>query len=178
MGMPGNAPAAATKTHTITITTNEPIASATLDLATRPRHVLNRIAQFIHAFASSSVTGTIDVQDGNTTTAVAATGTLTLSSGTGTVGGTIGGTSVTVTWATSDTASATALATAINANTTVNKWVVATSVAGVVTLTATAANALGNNVTLVASGTGVTAGGLVGGKLSGGVNPTATTLTW
>lgn len=175
MAMPGSAPAAATKTHVVTITTNEPIASATLDLAVRPFHVLNRLGQFLHAFASGSVTGTVDVQDGNTTTAAAATGTLTISSGSGSVGGTIGGTSVTVTWATSDTASAAALATAINANTTVNKWVTATSAAGVVTLTATSKNALGNNVTLVASGTGVTASGA---KLTGGVNPTATTLTW
>src|SRR5687768_7319076 len=45
-----------------------------------------------------------------------ATGTLTIASGSGSVGGSINGVSVTVTWATSDTATAAALATAINAS--------------------------------------------------------------
>jgi phage tail sheath gpL-like len=91
--------------------------------------------------------------------AVLASGTLTISSGSGSVGGTIGGTAKTVTWATSDTASAAALVTAINADTTINKLVIATSAAGVVTLTALVPGAVGNKITLVASGTGVTASG-------------------
>lgn len=58
---------------------------------------------------------------------LAAAGLLTLSSGSGAVGGTIGGTLVTATWATSDLVSAGLIAAAINANTTVNKFVAASS---------------------------------------------------
>jgi phage tail sheath gpL-like len=88
-----------------------------------------------------------------------ATGTLTLSSGSGSVGGTIGGTAVTVTWATSDTNSAALIAAAINANTTVNKFCSATSSGTVVTITAASVGQIGERITLVASGTGVTASG-------------------
>lgn len=97
--------------------------------------------------------------------AAAASGTLTMASSSGSVGGTIGGTLVTVTWATSDAASSTALAAAINANTTVNKWVSASAVGAVTTITALEKSAIGNNITLVASGTNVTASGA---KLTGG----------
>lgn len=100
--------------------------------------------------------------------AVRASGTLTISSGTGSVGGTIGGTAKTVTWATSDTATATALAAAINADTTLNKYVSATSAAGVVTITAHTPGTIGNGITLTASGTGVTASGA---KLASGAGP-------
>lgn len=106
--------------------------------------------------------------------ASAASGTLTISSGSGSVGGTIGGTSVTVTWATSDTASAAALATAIKANSTVNKWVTASSNAGVVTITCLEKTVIGNNITLVASGTGVTASGA---RLTGGTSPAYVSFT-
>lgn len=103
-----------------------------------------------------------------------ATGTLTIESGTGSVGGSINGVAITVTWATSDTASATALAAAINASGSalVSQHVTATSDAGVVTLTAKAPGPVGNAVTLAASGTGVTASGA---RLTGG---TATTYTF
>lgn len=106
--------------------------------------------------------------------AVSATGTLTIASGSGAVGGVINGTTVTVTWATSDTATATALAAAINANATTKKFIVATSAAGVVTLTAFPAGALGNSVSLTASGTGVTASGA---KLTGGANDAIVTFS-
>jgi phage tail sheath gpL-like len=93
------------------------------------------------------------------TNAVKASGTLTISSGSGAVGGTIGGTLVTATWATSDTVAAALVAAAINANTTVNKLCYATSALGVVTVTSNLPGPLGNKITLVASGTGVTASG-------------------
>lgn len=124
-----------------------------------------------------AVTGTNVTKSAATLTgsiAVAATGTLTMASSSGTVGGTIGGTAVTVTWGTSDTLSAAALATAINANATVSKWVSATSALGVVTLTAVEKSALGNNVTLVASGSNVSASGA---KLTGGVSAVYGTLS-
>lgn len=104
--------------------------------------------------------------------AVAAAGTLTISGGSGAVGGTINGTLVTVTWATSDTLSAAALAVAINAAAAiVSGHVTATSALGVVTLTAKP-GVTGNAITLAASGTGVTASGT---RLTGG---TATSTTF
>jgi phage tail sheath gpL-like len=93
------------------------------------------------------------------TDSLQASGTLTISSGSGAVGGTIAGTAKTVTWGTSDTASAAALAVAINADATIKGFVYATSAAGVVTLTALVPGVAGNRITLVASGTGVTASG-------------------
>jgi phage tail sheath gpL-like len=95
----------------------------------------------------------------STVNAAYATGTLTLSSGSGSVGGTIGGTAVTATWATSDANSAALIAAAINANTTVNKFCSATSSGAVVTITAASSGQIGERITLVASGTGVTASG-------------------
>jgi phage tail sheath gpL-like len=124
----------------------------------RAREMCNALAEYFVALAGGYETGDFEVQLAGTT-AVRATGTLTIASGTGAVGGTIGGTLKTVTWATSDTASAAALAAAINADTTINKLVFATSAAGVVTLKALSPTAIGNKITLVASGTGVTASG-------------------
>jgi phage tail sheath gpL-like len=110
---------------------------------------------------------TLFAQSGGTSPAVAY-GTLTLSSASGSVGGTINGTTVTVTASGGDTATSTSLAAAINANTTVNPYVFASASGAVVTVSANAAGNLGNLLTLVASGTGVTAGHLSSGKLSGG----------
>ena len=144
--------------------------------STDPRQNIAALDGFLWGLANGTYSGTYDVI-ASATNAVKASGTLTLSSATGAVGGTIGGTLVTVTWATSDTASATALAAAINANTTVNKLVTATSAAGVVTLTSNLSGPLGNNVTLVASGMGVTASGatLAGGAGADG-QPTSYSL--
>lgn len=107
----------------------------------------------------------------NPTTAVAAHGTLTLSSASGTVGGAINGTSVTVTASGGDTATATALAAAINANATTKLIVHATSALGVVTITAIARGTAGNSITLTASGTGVTRSGAT---LTGGLDGAGT----
>ena len=109
--------------------------------------------------------------------AVRASGTLTISSGSGSVGGTIAGTAKTVTWATSDTASAAALATAINADTTLNKMVSAASAAGVVTITANVSGEVGNKLTLVASGTGVTASAATLASGAGGTSTAPTTYS-
>lgn len=106
-------------------------------------------------------------QKGSTAAAPApATGTITMATSSGVVGATIGGTLVTVTWAISDANSQVLLAEAINANATVNKWVYATASGAVCTLTALQPGVLGNNVTLVLSGTNVT---VSGAKLTGGV---------
>lgn len=108
--------------------------------------------------------GSVEIQAAGTA-AVRASGTLTLSSAAGAVGGTIGGTLVTATAAGGDTNSAALVAAAINANATTKTKVYATASGAVVTLKALVPGVLGNLVTLVASGTGVTAGGatLAGG---------------
>jgi phage tail sheath gpL-like len=92
---------------------------------------------------------------------VYASGTVTIASGSGTVSITINGVAISRTWATSDTATATAFVTDINgsANALVKNHVAASSVAGVVTITAKAPGQWGNAVTLAAAGTGMTASG-------------------
>jgi hypothetical protein len=119
--------------------------------------VCNEIALIFERIACGLEQCTFEVQAG-CTSAVRATGTLTIASGSGTVGASsIGGTAVTVTWATSDTATAAALAAAINANATTKAKVYATSALGVVTIKAMSPGTLGNSIALVATGTGVTA---------------------
>ena len=135
--------------------------------ARNSREVCIGLSELFARLAAGMETGTVTVSL-STSDAVAAWGTLTISSGSGSVGGTIAGTAKTVTWATSDTASAAALAAAINADATLKALVYATSAAGVVTLIANDLGVLGNQITLVASGTGVTAGHLSGGKFTGG----------
>jgi phage tail sheath gpL-like len=128
-------------------------------------HQMYHLERLIHGVKNGQYAATVTIS-ASSANAVRASGTLTISSGTGAVGGTIGGTAKTVTWATSDTASAAALATAINADTTINKLVTATSAAGVVTLAANVPGEVGNKILLVASGTGVTAS--AGGALQNG----------
>lgn len=127
--------------------------------STVKRENLLAIARQLRAVASGHkpVIYTIDVRDA----AVSASGTVTLSGGSGTITATINGVGVAVTWATSDTATATALAAAINASTNalVQNIVTATSAAGVVTISAIVAGVAGNCITLAASGTGATASG-------------------
>lgn len=116
------------------------------------------LATMFEDIASGRFPSTVEVQAGGTAS-VRASGTLTMGASSGAVGGTIGGTLKTVTWATSNTASCIALAAAINADATIGKLVYATASGSVVTLTAMAPGPVGNKITLVASGTGVTASG-------------------
>lgn len=104
----------------------------------------------------------------------AATGTITFSSASGTVGAVIAGVTKTAAHGADDTADAVALVAAILADTTLNKIVTASNVAGVVTITALVPGVLGNQITTVASGTGVTASGA---KLAGGVGGDGTPVT-
>jgi phage tail sheath gpL-like len=106
---------------------------------------------------------TLDVRD----SAVAASGTLTLSGATGTVGAIINGVSVTVTAAGGDTATAAAIAVAINAsvNALVQNIVTASASGAVVTITAVVPGVTGNCITLAESGAGLTASGA---RLTGG----------
>jgi hypothetical protein len=112
-------------------------------------------------------------------TPVAASGTITMASSSGTVGAVINGVTITVTWATDDTLSSAALAAAINAsvNALVSGIVTATSALGVTTITsATKFGVTGNAITLAATGTNVTASG--SGRLTGASNGTVTTFTF
>lgn len=128
------------------------------------------LAEWVESFAGGRRRGTLTVKrdDGD---AVAASGTVTLSGASGTVGATINGVSITVAYATSDTNTASLLAAAINAsiNALVAPFVTATSALGVVTVTAKTKGVVGKTITLAASGTGALASGA---RLTGGTDAT------
>jgi phage tail sheath gpL-like len=132
--------------------------------ATKYRTVPN-IASFFEGLVGGGRVASVTLE--TRSDGVAASGTVTIASGTGTITATINGVGVPVTWATSDTNTAALLAAAINAsaNALVNQHVTATSAAGVVTITALRPDASGNAITLAASGTGATASGA---RLTGG----------
>lgn len=101
---------------------------------------------------------------------VAATGTWTTASGSGTQTCVINGVSVSNVWATSDTVAAAAMSTAINASTNalITGLVTSTSALGVVTITALSGK-MGNAITTTATGTGATA---EQARLTGGTDGT------
>jgi phage tail sheath gpL-like len=163
-------------TLVVTVTTTEEVGTqAANSLTSRPGRVVTDIANLLTGIVSGNRWGTIDVQVGGGSS-TAASGTVTLSSGSGTVGAIINGVTVSVTWATSDTASATALKTAINAsaNALIAGHVTATSSSGVVTITAVNKGTVGNSITLAATGTGATASGA---RLTGGAAAAANSVT-
>lgn len=161
-------------TGTTVVTIVHPEKSIDLDTS-KKKETLAQLVSWLEGYAMGLRSGgTVDAQQ-NGGTAVAASGTLTLASSSGTVGGSINGVSVTVAWGTSDTATATALAAAINAsvNALVAGHVTATSLNGVVTVTAANKGIVGNAITLAASGTNVTASGA---RLTGGTAASAQAL--
>lgn len=134
-----------------------------------------RIAAFFDALAAGMEPGAVGetkvvASKGSTAAAaVRAYGTITFSGATGTVGATVAGTAKTFAHGASDAADATTLAANINADATLNKLVEAAAVGAVVTITAIQPGVLGNQITLAASGTGVSAGNVSGGKMQSGV---------
>lgn len=154
---------------TVTVETSDgalsPFAAGVVTASKKGR--LQSFARMLNAAASGLRRGTVRYG-----TSVP-TGTLTLSGASGAVGGVINGVTVTATYATSDANTASLIAAAINAsaNALVNEHVTASASGAVVTLTAKRAGAGGNAVTLVASGTGVTASGA---RLTGGSDTTLT----
>lgn len=108
-------------------------------------------------------------------TPVAATGTWTTASGSGSQTCTINGVVFTSVWATSDTVAAAAMAALINASVSalVAGLVIATAALGVVTITTARLGVFGNAVTIAASGTGATASGA---RLTGGSQGTTTAM--
>jgi len=148
--------------------------------AANMRESLSAIGSFFHRCAMGMEPGAVGetfiaLQEGSTDAALAAaSGTITISGGSGTVGARIGGQLITVTWATSDTNTAALLAAAINADATLSKVVSATSALGVVTVTALKKGVEGNFIATVLQGTGVTVSGtaLTGGVGGGGTPAT------
>lgn len=110
-------------------------------------------------------------------TAVKASGTFTVATGSGTLTALINGQSIAVTATGVDADDAVLMATAILASEAVGVRgvVTATSALGVVTVTALASGTPGNGITTTATGTGFTAGQT---KLSGGLEPVSTRFTY
>lgn len=132
------------------------------------RELLRRVVTFlVGALSGIKKVSSFDLYADGSADPVAASGTLTLSTASGAVGGTINGVTITATAAGGDTATAALIAAAINASTNalVQYIVTASSSGAVVTITAAKKGATGNCITLAASGTGVTASGA---RLTGG----------
>jgi trimeric autotransporter adhesin len=127
------------------------------------RGAISRVLNLIHGCIAGAYAGA----SGFSVSQAQATGTLTLSSASGSVGGIINGVTITVTASGGDAATATALAAAINASVDplVQHLVRADNLdangaaTAVVTVTAHTPGVAGNTVTLAATGTGVTASG-------------------
>lgn len=121
----------------LTLTSRRP-----LDLrATKGRDALRKVANLLQGAiaGTNAVDGWLLQNSVLATNAVSAWAAravagFTFATGTGTVGSVINGTTVTATWATSDTVSAGLVEAAINANTTVNPFVMASKYFGKVTL--------------------------------------------
>lgn len=99
---------------------------------------------------------------------IAAFGTWTVASGSGTLTLTLGGTQVSTTWASSDTLSAAAMALACTQNVTLAPIFWFSNTAGVVNIVCKQGGASGNSYTLAGTGSGVT---VSGSYLLGGVSP-------
>jgi phage tail sheath gpL-like len=159
------------------VTINHPNEDLAVDYTLR-NNTYRVLINFLAGLANSAkgLGASVDVKQ-NGGTGVQASGTVTLSSASGTVGATINGVSTTVTASGGDTATATALAAAINAsaNALIAGLYTAAAAAGVVTITAVSKGALGNATTLAASGTGATASGT---RLTGGVDAAAQVVTF
>lgn len=159
------------------------LPAAASELSSDRNKALLQLADFFTRLAGGNEPGApgdcvVSLQKGTTAAAaVRASGTITFSGASGTVGSTIAGVAKTAAHGASDNADATAHAAAINADATLSKLVEATANANVVTVTALQPGVTGNQITTVASGTGVSASGA---KLTGGVGADGapTTLTF
>lgn len=151
-------------TTIVTITHDAPLGrlgalDGTVD---RGREAILAAAALLTKLAAGFEKGSVEIQPAGSAQ-VRASGTLTLNSAAGAVGATIAGTLVTATASGGDVNTAALIAAAINANATTKTKVFATSAAKVVTVKAAVPGVLGNAVTMVASGTGVTSSGTLSG---------------
>ena len=169
----------------IEITTSETTTDVAYKLAAAkgdPKRFANELITWINKMAGGLLPATIKARIGD----VKATGTVTLASvdvsDTVTIDGIVftavasGATGNQFNQGGTDTVDAASLVTAINANTTLDGRVVATSALGVVTLTAVEGGELGNSVSLASSnGTRLA---VSAAALAGGVNGTSYTFAF
>lgn len=122
------------------------------------RTIALRLSEFLVRAASGALPGVTLHVGREGTSMTKASGTITLSSASGTLTATINGVAITSSGAGTDTADATAMAAAINASTDdlVMGIVRASSSGAVVTITAVTPGKIGNSITTAGSGTGVT----------------------
>jgi phage tail sheath gpL-like len=171
---------------TLTLTIKTPSADVREYAAPgSPHRCLKNAANLLNAIASGSTeTSQVSVQRSDTDP-VAASGTFTLVSAIATDAITIGTITMTATstpttdlhWeidGASDTLDAASLAAAINANPTLSKVVVASSAAGVVTVTALQKGLVGNQIPISSADATITASGAF---LTGGTGGSDSTLT-
>lgn len=145
------------------------------DLSWRSPTNLSEVVSALHRGINAGATGTYaDTRVTVTQGGVQATGTVTYSSASGTTTVTINAVAFSQTTGT-DAARAAQAATDINAsaNALISGILTASSVAGVLTITATAHGKTGNSITMAATGTGATASG---SRLTGGTNATGQLL--
>jgi phage tail sheath gpL-like len=169
------------QTTTIEVTTAVPAASmlpcgSPFPPASEGRKAMSLLSGALDAISGGELPASVTVQVGGTA-AAQASGTLTLSSASGAVGGVINGVTITATAAGGDTATAALIAAAINAsaNALVAGIVTATASGAVVTIRSVDATKAANAITLVASGTGVTASGA---RLTGGAGHDVAGVTY
>jgi phage tail sheath gpL-like len=174
----------AAKQTVITITHGSEALQTVKDLllkpSSKPRMAMVFLSRFFDALSLGNRSAKVVTQV-NSGDAVAATGTVTLSSfvadDTVTIGTQVFTAKVSPSGANqfalgaSDTTAAAALAAKINAHTSLTSVVTATSALGVVTLTAAVAGLIGNQIGIAVSAHGSVSGS---GKLTSGANPTTT----
>lgn len=166
-------------------TEKQPSAMA---VASQDNTNLTRIANLLRGLTVGSLAGTVDVQYDDSTDPAAASASIAITHANVTNGDTTTILNTVITAATSGngttswtigasaTADATALAACINANTTLNKQVVASASSGTVTLTALQKGVIGNGLTLTTSdATAFTLTAFSGG--AGGATSSSTQIT-
>ncbi len=151
--------------------------------ATKDQQGVQAVAQFIAEIAAKHHRGIVDVQTGSAAP-VAASGTLTLVSAIATDAVTVGSVTFTATSTPTlsthfeidgadDTADAASLAAAINAHATVSQIVTASSLLGVVTITAKQKGVVGNFIPLSSADATITASAAFLASGAGGVTEAA-----
>lgn len=156
-------------TTLIKLNHNQDLSKPLDKAASLRRPFMGALENVVAGMAAGIYTGTVQCSYAEKS-GVKASGTVTISSGSGSIAAVINGVSISVTWATSDNNTASLLAAAINAsaNALVAGLVTASAATNVVTITAVEKAVCGNAMTLSATGTGATASGA---RLTGGVSP-------
>lgn len=162
-------------THAVSVDGLWPCGAKKADAAD-PKKMCAQVSALFDAIAAGCTPASFTIQEGGTAEAQA-TGTLTISGGSGAVGGTINGVAITHAWTTSDANSAALVAADINAsaNALIAGIVTASAASNVVTVRSVDATKTANAITLAASGTGVTASGA---RLTGGAGHDVAGVTY